>query len=123
MLLNINARRKLLVRRLYPTPLRPLPLYSPNRREGTFSEIGGSKPLDQHTTYSEQSRVTLGSCCLLPGHSHTCCEDLLQRATGCCSRVARELLLCSALRTARSIGYTGLSSQGAGLPFLCLLGN
>src|SRR5215217_6553636 len=80
-------------------------LYSPNCREGSFSEIGGSKPLDQHTTYSEQSRVTLGSCCLLPGHSHTCCEDLLRGATGCCSRVARELLLCSALRTARSIGY------------------
>src|SRR5215218_10182185 len=90
---------------------------------GSFPEVGGSKPRHQHTAYSEQSRVTLGSCCLLPGHSHTCCEDLLQRATGCCSRVARELLLCSALRTARSIGYTGLSSQGAGLPFLCLLGN
>src|SRR5215218_8527384 len=98
MLLNINARRKLLVRRLYPTPLRPLPLYSPNFLEGSFSEIGGSKPLDQHTTYSEQSRVTLGSCCLLPGHSHTCCEDLLRRATDCCSPVAGQLVLCRGAR-------------------------
>src|SRR5215213_1696331 len=91
-------------------------LYSPSFPEGSFSEIGGSKPLDQHTTYSEQSRVTRRSCCFLPGHSHTCCEDLLRGATGCCSRVAGELVLCSALRTAWSVGYTGLCHRGQGCP-------
>src|SRR5919112_4640826 len=40
------------------------------------------------------------------------CVDLLQASTGCCSRVAGELVLCSAALTARSIGYTGLSSRG-----------
>src|SRR5215203_2943976 len=76
-------------------------LYSPSFPEGSFSEIGGSKPLDQHTTYSEQSRVTLGSCCLLPGHSHTCCENSLRGATACCSPVARDLVLCSHARLFR----------------------
>ena len=57
--------------------------------KGSFSEIGGSKPRHQHTVlYSAQSSVTLYSCCLLPPYRHTCCEDLLRGATGCCSRVA-----------------------------------
>src|SRR5215218_8988877 len=38
--------------------------------------------------YSTQSSVAPVSCSLLPGYSHTCCEDLLRGATGCCSRVA-----------------------------------
>src|SRR5215212_2562582 len=33
------------------------------------------------------------------------------------------VVLCSAVRTARSVSYTGLSSQEEGLPFVCLLGN
>jgi hypothetical protein len=47
--------------------------------------------------YSNQRIVTPYSSCLLPGYSHTCCEDLLRGATGCCSRVARELVLWLAL--------------------------
>src|SRR5215218_11458390 len=62
--------------------------------------------------YSAQSSVTPYFCCLLAGYRHTCCKDLLRGAIGCCSRVARELVLCNDLRTARPIGYTGLSSQG-----------
>src|SRR5215218_6178163 len=58
--------------------------------------------------YSAQSSLTPGSCCLLPVYSHTCCEDLLGGATGCCSQVAGGLVLCSPVRTARSIDYTGL---------------
>src|SRR5215217_5959988 len=38
------TRRKLLVSRLCPSPPRPLPLYSPSCREGSFSETSGSKP-------------------------------------------------------------------------------
>jgi hypothetical protein len=49
------------------------------------------------------------------GNSHTSCEDLLRGATGCCSTVAKELVLCSDVRTARSVGYTGLSSQEGGV--------
>src|SRR5215218_10932668 len=52
--------------------------------------------------YSPQSTVTPGSCCVLPGYSHICCEDLLRGATGCYSPVAGELVLCSAARTTRS---------------------
>src|SRR5215217_8104602 len=32
------------------------------------------------------SSGTTCSYCLLPGYSHTCCEDLWQSVTGCCSR-------------------------------------
>jgi hypothetical protein len=44
-----------------------------------------------------------------------CCEDLLGGATGCCSTVAGELVLCSDVRTAWSVVYTGLSSQEGGV--------
>src|SRR5215204_3801325 len=83
-----------------------------NFRPIRFSESGGSKARHQHTVYSAQSSVTPCSCCLLPGYSHTCCEDLLRGATGCCSRVAGELVLCSPARAVRTTHYTGLSSQG-----------
>src|SRR5829696_1757981 len=57
-------------------------------REGSFSEISGSKLATNIPFYSAQSSVAPVSCSLLPGYSHTCCEDLLRGATGCCSRVA-----------------------------------
>ena len=38
-----------------------------------------------------QSSGTTCSCYLLPGYSHTCCEDLLRGATGCCRRVLQEI--------------------------------
>src|SRR5215217_2487574 len=43
------------------------------------------------------SSGTTCSCYILPGYRHTCCEDLLRVATGCCSWVAEELVLCSTL--------------------------
>src|SRR5215212_12234220 len=64
-------------------------------RRLTFSEISGSKLATNIPFYSAQSSVAPVSCCLLAGYSHTCCEDLLRGATGCCSRVATELVLCS----------------------------
>src|SRR5215212_1314701 len=70
-----------------------LPLSTELPRRLTFSETDGSKPRHQHTVYSAQSTVTPCSCCLLAGYSHTCCKDLLQGpTTGCCSRVAGELV-------------------------------
>src|SRR5215212_10158731 len=57
-------------------------------RRLTFSEISGSKLATNIPFYSTQSSVAPVSCSLLPGYSHTCCEDLLRGATGCCSRVA-----------------------------------
>src|SRR5215216_7721356 len=54
-----------------------------------------ASPGHQHTVYSAQSSVNPCSCSLVLGYSHTCCEDLLRGATGYCSRVAGELVLCS----------------------------
>src|SRR5215203_4268633 len=99
-------------------------IYSRTAEKAHSRKLVVSSPATNIPFYSAQSSVTPCSCCLLPGYRHTCCEDLLRGATGCCSRVAGEFVLCSALRTARSIDYTGLSSQGGGrLPFLPILGN
>src|SRR5215218_1450777 len=109
---QVNCCETCCSQRLCPSPPRPLPLYSPSCREGSFSETRGSKPLHQHTVYSAQSSLPPWYCYLLPGYSHSCCEDLLRGVTGCCSRVAGEFVLCRRMRTARTIGYTGLSSRG-----------
>src|SRR5215203_6764022 len=87
---------------------------SPSCREGSFSEIGGSKPATRIPADGGLSSGTTCFCCLLPGYSHTCCEGLLRGATAGCSRVAGELVLYSSVHTARSVGYTGLSSPRSG---------
>src|SRR5215212_7398515 len=65
--------------------------------------------------YSGQSSVTPGSCYLLVRHSHTCCEDLLRGATGCCSRVAGELVLCSLSTAQRHNATQDFVHIGAGV--------
>jgi len=45
------------------------------------------------------------------------------RASGTRGSRKSKLVLRSAVRTAQSVSYTGLSSQEEGLPFLCLLSN
>src|SRR5215203_6445474 len=56
---------------------------------------------------------------------HRAAEKAHSRKPGFRHKLSRKssFVLCSNVCTARSVGYTGLSSQGAGLPFLCLLGN
>src|SRR5215217_1216565 len=89
---------------------------SPRIREGSHSrKLVVASPATNITFYSAQSCVTLGSCCLLPGYSHTCCKDLLRGATGCCSRVAGELVLYSLVRTARSMATQEYRYRGAGV--------
>src|SRR5918993_233239 len=58
------------------------------------------------------------SCYLLPRHSHACCEDLLRGATGCCSRVAGELVLYSPARLCQPMHYTGLSFAQSQAPVI-----
>src|SRR5215217_3215435 len=62
--------------------------YSPSCREGSHSRKLGAVGLASNIPfYGAQSSVTPCSCCLLPGHSYICCEDLLRGATGCCRPV------------------------------------
>src|SRR5215217_6441813 len=106
MLLNINvlARRKLLVRRLCPSPPRPLPLYSPSFREGSFSETCTHTPAYLKVPGRRQAgliselprRVLLGNW-----------------VSGVPPSRKPSFVLCSAARIARSVDYTGPSSQGA----------
>src|SRR5215217_8864526 len=62
--------------------------------------------------YSAQSSVLPLSCCfwrdIATPAGRICYEELQVVA----AEFAGELVLCSPVRTARSIGYTGLSSQG-----------
>src|SRR5215212_5867352 len=78
-------------------------------------------PATNISFYGAQRSGTSGSCCVLPGHSHTCCEDLLRGATGCCSRVAGELVLCAlscvAQRTTQDKAHrTGRQGFSSNLP-------
>src|SRR5215212_7051324 len=64
-------------------------LYSPVAEKDNSRKLVVARSATNIPFHSGQSSVTPGSCCLLPGYSHTCCEDLLRGATGCCSPVAR----------------------------------
>jgi len=65
-----------------------VPLYSELPRKAHSRKLAVASPATNIPFYSAQSSVAPVSCSLLPGYSHTCCEDLLRGATGCCSRVA-----------------------------------
>src|SRR5215211_6423076 len=82
-----------------------IPLVARVKRRAAFIHLPSEKAHSRKLTvaslatnipfYSGQSSVSPLSCCLLPGHSYTCCEDLLGGATPCCSRAAGELVSIS----------------------------
>jgi hypothetical protein len=96
----------------------PLFIESPSSRECEPSRLlVVASPATSIPVDGVLSSATTCSCYLLPRYRHTCCEDLLRGATGCCRPVAGELVLCSHYCAVDRLHRTFVAG-GQGLPFV-----